>query len=66
VSTQHTHTHTPTHTDILPGEHGLVGSPSTLPFHGSEWRGVEGKYIPRGVIGAEILKLDALPVTNQY
>ena len=27
---------------------------------GGEGRGVEGKYIPRGVIGAEILRLDAL------
>jgi len=32
---------------------------------GGEERGVEGKYIPRGGIGAEFLQPDALPVTNQ-
>jgi len=33
---------------------------------GGEGREVEGKYIPRGVVVAEILWLAALPVTNQY
>jgi len=32
---------------------------------GSEGRTVEGKYILKGVIGAESLRPDALPVTNQ-
>jgi len=32
---------------------------------GVEGRGVEGKYIPPGVIGAEILRPRVLPVTNQ-
>jgi len=32
---------------------------------GGEGRGVEGKYIPRGGIGAEFLRPDALPVANQ-
>jgi len=32
---------------------------------GSEGRGVEGKYIPWGVVGAEFLRPDVLPVTNQ-
>jgi len=33
---------------------------------GGEGRGVEEKHIPQGVIGAEFLWPDALPVTNQY
>jgi len=32
---------------------------------GGEGRGVEGKYIPGGVIGVETLRIDALPVANQ-
>jgi len=32
---------------------------------GGEGRGVKEKNITRGVIGAKILRLDALPVKNQ-
>jgi len=32
---------------------------------GSEGRGVDEKYIPRGVIGAEFMLLDAFLVTSQ-
>jgi len=43
----------------LPSHHVILRQ------YGGEVKGVQGKYIPNGVIGAEFLWLDVLPVANQ-